>query len=403
MVFHYGDIPDNFTTKPFFPLGRHLWRGLRELGWEYWQKGINGLAKEEGGVYDFLKSRLDSSIITAKEVIDGKILPEDAKRMLSYNLFPPVITLRADLCQGFMRLMMGDSVDTTFVILDDEKNEIFFMLNSHEEDGIPVDFWVVTPQDRDLLERRHMKLGYKLIDFPKRFKDKNKMAHAILDVLRDVRNERTPQWSDSFYVIAVAWMSSCVNSIYIVSNYEAMVSLWDYFNPKEYGLPFEWVGYYPTPPTLTTFMYMKRPEFGLRFASMMFGNYLYCQGVEDNIYDWSMEEIPELFNIIFQYQWENPEVGIQMPMECIHYYPPILKKKETYERELFDFRINKKVVKKKHPVITLESFNMDFDEARTGVFTDISHQTEPNETIDESRVVSIGLGKDTRFLRELEI
>ena len=75
------------------------------------------------------------------------------------------------------------------------------------------------------------------------------------------------------------------------------------------------------------------------------------------------------------------------------------KKKATKKRTVK----KKKAVKKKYPVITLESFNMDFDEARTGVFTDISHQTEPNEPIDESRVVSVGLGKDTRFLRELEI
>ena len=228
------------------------------------------------------------------------------------------------------------------------------------------------------------------------------MAKGILDILRDVRNERTPQWSHSNYIIAVAWMSSCVNSIYIVSNYESMVSLWDYFNPKNYGLPFEWVGYYPTPPTLTTYMYMKRPEFGMRFSSMMFGNSLYCQGVEDNIYEWSMEEIPELFNIIFKYQWENPEVGIQMPMECLHSYPPTLKKKETYENQQFDFQVDKKALKNKtYPKITLDTFGLDFDEARTGVFTDITHQDSPSDTIDDSRVVSIGLGKDTQFLKEI--
>ena len=43
--FTYGDIPDTFQMKEFYPLGRHTWDTIRELGVDYWDKGIDALAK----------------------------------------------------------------------------------------------------------------------------------------------------------------------------------------------------------------------------------------------------------------------------------------------------------------------------------------------------------------------
>ncbi|MHA1785387.1 MAG: hypothetical protein ACTSVE_09320 [Candidatus Helarchaeota archaeon] len=402
--FKFGDIPDTFVMKEYYPLGRHTWDVFCELGVDYWDVGINALSKPDA-LNSFFMERLNRSIETSKFVVDGTISEDDSQKIFTYSLFPPIFCLRSDLQQGFQKLMIGESVDATFILLDDKRQEMFFALNTHQENGIPVDWWNVNPND-EILDRRHMKYGYKLREFPRKMKNNlPKVAKAIIDILRDIRNERTPQWSSSSYSVAIAWMGAAVNSIYIVSNFEAIISLFDYFNAKRtYGLPMDWIGFFPTPPTLNTFMFLDRPSFGARFGGLTSGSKLYLMGIEDYWYDWSMKELGEMMHVVFERQWgynsslDEKHHGILLPQAEFHYYPPILKKKKTYEQELFDFRFEPAIYEK-YPKITLDTFKLDFETARKGIYTDISNITTDKDEINESNIVSIGLAKNTKIIK----
>ncbi|NHI94473.1 MAG: hypothetical protein EAX96_18425 [Candidatus Lokiarchaeota archaeon] len=402
--FSYGDIPDNFKMKEFYPLGRHTWDTLRELGVDYWDKGIESLAKP-GALNDFFMARLNNSIETSKQVIDGTITEENSQKSFTYSLFPPIFCIRSDLQQGFQKLMMGESIDCSFVVIDDKEQEIFFILNTHQEDGIPQDFWNVNPTD-DLLDRRHMKYGIKIKDFPKKMKGNlEKIGDALMSVLRDIRNERAPEWAGSDYVLAIAWMGAAVNSIYINSSYESMVTIFDYLNAKNrYGLPTKWVSFHPTPPTINTLAYMDRETFGLRFCGLTTANQLYFMGIEDKIYDWAMNEVPEIMNIVFHRGWgynsdpEDDHYGTLLPAAEFQYAPPMLKKKEVYANGNLDFAFTDKKYEK-WPKLTLETFNLDWDTARKGVYTDVSNLTTDKDKIDESNIVSLGLAKDTKIIK----
>ncbi|NHI92882.1 MAG: hypothetical protein EAX96_10305 [Candidatus Lokiarchaeota archaeon] len=403
--FHYGDIPERFVMKEYYPLGRHTWHVFEELGTDYWDVGINALSRP-GALNDFFMARLDNSIETSKLVMNGTISEKDSQNMFTYSLFPPIFCIRSDLQQGFQKLMLGESVDATFILLDDQVQEMFFALNTHQEDGIPVDWFNIDPTD-EILDRRHMKYGYKLREFPKKMKNNlPKISKAIIDILKDIRNERTPEWSTSDYIIAIAWMGAAVNSIYIVSNFEAIVSLQDYFNAKRvYKLPMEWVGFFPQPPILNSFMFMDRPSFGNRFGGLTSGNNLYMAGMEEYWYDWSMKELPEMMKLTFYRAWgaeckpEDKYSGTLYPAAEGHYEPPIFKKKEIYENEEFDFTFLKKEYAK-YPKLSLETFNLDFETARKGVYTDINNLTTDKEEISEKNIISLGLAKDTKNVKK---
>ena len=110
MSYNYADIPDTVRTKKFVPLARHLWNINKHIGYETILKMIEACPEY---IYPELKERLDSTIRTAKAIIDGEI--KEPLKTITYTLFPPVISIRGDLGQGAMKLLFGESIDTTFV------------------------------------------------------------------------------------------------------------------------------------------------------------------------------------------------------------------------------------------------------------------------------------------------
>jgi hypothetical protein len=55
--------------------------------------------------------------------------------------------------------------------------------------------------------------------------------------LKDIRNERAPQWSLASYQTCVLWTSGMLNAIGEPSNYEALAFIHDGINAKNFGLP----------------------------------------------------------------------------------------------------------------------------------------------------------------------
>lgn len=378
-----GEVPDSYL-KSFIPLGKNIWRCFQKLGWEYWLKQ-NELIKNGDLVFDLLKGRLNEAILTAKEVIDGKI--PKPWRVISYTFFPPICPIRSDAQQGTMKLIFGESVDTTYTVIDDISMETMYLLNCHLEDGLPVDWWLVKPTD-DLLDRRHLKYGYKLRDLQKHIKDLTKAAFRMIDILRDVRNERAPFWSMSTYHCAAVYLSGALNAMLELSNYSTYATLWDGISAKRaYNLPETWYDFIPNPPFLQTLLLTGRRSFSQRWASWT-GNKLYLSHIEPVIQNWLKSQVPELFEIGLLEQWKE---GLPYPKQSLLSSQILLDNFKT---------TGSYHVKDSEPKITCQDLGITLEEAFEGFYLRVDNETKPGEKVDSTAVISRGLGRNTKIYQE---
>ena len=383
LSYRYADIPSKYEkTKQFWPLGRHLWRMYKEMGWEgfstilEWGKGV---------LYDLMKARLNETIATAKKTIEGQI--ENPEKVLIYPMFPPLGCIRTDLQQGTMKLLYGESADVSYIGLDDETEEIILIINGHVEDGIPVDWWIIN-EDDEVLNRRHQKIGVKLKEIPKKFDlNMNKAGHRISDILRDVRNERSPQWASSSYIACQVWVSSAVSIVVEPSSWEAFSAIWDGISAKtHYGLADSWMGYFPWPPIINTIISTGRLGWQLKINGLFSGHKLYLLGMEDEILDGLKENYPEFYHCGFISCTST--TGIPRPLQTIKSIPPNLKNKRTYRNESFDWIYPDGWIK-------LEDLEMECEEMLKGVLLDVTHETALEEKITSKDIISQGIGTNT--------
>lgn len=389
---NFGEIPDDAFLKQFVPFGRHLWRTIKNLGYDYWNVGINALKKKDA-IYDFLKNRVGNSIETMQYITNKNV--ENQENIFCYFMYPPTVEIKSDLLQGTNKLIFGNSIDQSFICIDDEAagGEVLFIENSHTEEGIPVDWWMVGPDD-DLLDRRHLKYGYKLREFPKKFKNNlYKMGPAATDILKDIRNERTPQFGDAAYSVIMINMSGVINSIVEVSIYEEIVQIWDYINAKKYyKTANDWGAYIPMPSLLNTFLKLKRPEWAIKMSSLLSRNNQVCQGLEDYIYNWISEELPEFINTNFNEHWKD--IGIPLPAHTLNIDLELTRKCKYEPDQPFCFNYNSLKT-----FFTHEDLDIELDTARKGIYLDINHHTPINTEINNSNIIATGIGLETKVIR----
>ncbi len=382
--YKYADIPNDIRTKPYLPLSENLYRAYRALGWEeYYELGIEKL-NEQSFVYDMLKIRMEESIMSAQALIKGGM--ENPERYISYLTFPPALITRVDLQQGAMKLILGDSVDTTFVVVNDANQESMLFLNAHLEDGIPIDWWLSDMHD-EIIERRHRKLGVKLKDIPKKTKNLSDAGLRSLDVLFDIRNERTPQFSHSTYHTAVAYISFALDVLIQMTNYERQYDFWNAVNAKNIGLDDLIAGFFPWPNMLKMFFTMKRQQFILRMLGLIVQHKQFLTGIEPEPLNFLKTELPEIFKTVIAEQWER---GLPLPEQTLSSELPNVKDPKTYENEDFYRRY------KGDNRITLDGLGIDLDKALEGVLLNVDHLTDPNEKITADHILSYGLGRETK-------
>lgn len=80
----FGEIADEIPTKYHLPLGVNIWQLFKDNGWEWLKYFFTEFGKT---IYDLGKIRLNESIFTARDVIEGKISPWQADKTLT-RLFP---------------------------------------------------------------------------------------------------------------------------------------------------------------------------------------------------------------------------------------------------------------------------------------------------------------------------
>ncbi|TFG04629.1 MAG: hypothetical protein EU536_04185 [Promethearchaeota archaeon] len=386
MAHTYAEIPDTVKTKPYFPLGRHLWRVYQQVGFEYYNKAISAFPNQ---LYPALKRRLDETIFTAQAVTDGKI--EDLNKTCAYMLFPPVGAMRADLQQGTMKLLYGDSCDTTFVVINDYTQETYFLLNAHSENGIPVDWWYAGPEE-DLLERRHLKFGYKIRDLPQKVTSLTRMGEYLIDILRDVRNERAPEYADSAYQIGMVFGSGVANIVSEASNWEAWGQVWDGIAAKrEYNLPDYWYCYVPWPPLIQTLIGLGRSTFIKRLCALCTDGHLAIQPIETYTLAWVKETFPEVYDALVTQQWTK--IGVPTPAMSVKCTPPALKHHRIYRRELFDFNYPEGTQ------VFAENLGLTPEELMGGAYLDITIKTPLITQITPNLVISNGWGRETKIIK----
>ncbi|MHA1297873.1 MAG: hypothetical protein ACTSO9_00345, partial [Candidatus Helarchaeota archaeon] len=262
--FHkFSEIDDSSRTKNYLPLSRHVYKVFRHFGLEYMDSFFPKFKQIQ---YDVTKARWDNMIFTGKQIMEGVISKEDAERTFLYTV-PHIVICRADLQVGTNKLLYGESTDVSFVIVDDMSEEILFIFNGHLEEGVPFDWWI-EGFDSELLDRRHMKRGWKMREIPKRTKNFQQASKLLMDTLKDIRNERTPEFQNSLYTVCMCWSSAMFNSFAEVSNYEMLNQIFNGLACKHvFGLPDQYFMYYPVPPLFSSLMYTSRD----RFTSMVAG------------------------------------------------------------------------------------------------------------------------------------
>jgi hypothetical protein len=217
----------------------------------------------------------------------------------------------------------------------------------------------------------------------------NKSGHRIIDILKDVRNERSPQWAQASFIACQVWVSSAVSIVVEPSSWEAFSAIWDGICAKShYGLPDPWMGYVPWPPLISTIISMGRLGWQLKINGLFTGHKLYLLGIEEEIINDVKQDFPEFYHCAFVTC--TTKTGIPRPLQTIKAIPPNFKSKKTYENELFDWTYPDGWIK-------LEDLELDIEEMLEGVLLDVTHETSLDETINYDSIISQGIGRNTIF------
>ncbi|MFX1451560.1 MAG: hypothetical protein ACFFCM_11995 [Promethearchaeota archaeon] len=380
--YSYGDIPDDFPSKVFTPLGEHLYKLFREFGHEYFtEKTTTSDVAFFDKASDFLSAKFKIAVDTAKRVISGEI--KNPENVLTTWFFPPVMYVRSDLQMGSTKLIYGNSTDITFICINDANYMPELLINGHMEDGVPVDYWYIVGED-EVFERRHIKLGTRLRDIPSKTKDFVKGGFQILDILKDVRNERSPQWSDSAYSMCMLWITGAINMFVEPSSWSALAEIWDGVNAKKiYGRPDYFYCYVPWPPIMNLLFAMGRPEFTMRLTGLLTNHLLFVNGFEPEMINFYKDVVPEIWDWLTNNMRES---GVPTPRQTLGCRPPDLKDKKKFENREFDWIYPEGVRVKPF------EWNLSDEEVFSGILTDITHETPAEPLYGEEHILSKGIG-----------
>jgi hypothetical protein len=255
-----------------------------------------------------------------------------------------------------------------------------------------VDWWLV-PNDDELLDRRHLKLGYTIRELPKKMKTLDRVAPRLMEVLKDIRNERTPQWGNSNYTIAFAYSSAMLNVFIDLSAYENMSTIWQGLNSKRIYKMFDnWFFFYPWPPLISSMGYMKREEFISKIQGLMMDHYMATTRIEPEALKFVQDEFPEAYDLVLKGQYEQGIPNPKMTLQC-----DVPMKREN----LLDGDDN---LARKYPpgsLIKLGDLGIEEKDAFNGFMLDINHETPIDTTFEPKHLISTGMGRDTKFFKKI--
>ena len=373
-----GEIPD-IVTKKFFAFGRQIWRLYREFGWESIKEYLIAFAGDY--LFELVRMRYEETILCCRDILEGKVAKPE--QLIMFNLFPPVLKMRGDLQQGTSKLLYGESCDMSVISINDFTGECSYVVNAHLEEGIPVDYWLVKGED-ELMERRHLKLGYKFRELPKRLKSLRAAAPRTIEILKDIRNERTPQWANSDYMVCLAWGSGSTNAVAELSSWENVAQTWMGLNARVvYGMPDDWFLIHPTPSLLGMMKYIGRENYALKFCGLFTGHNLLLGGLEEGAIEWIESNFPDLFDYAFH---QGCEEGIPTPRMTLDCQIPDYKDKNTWKTENFER------IYPKGTFIRPANLGISWRDLIKGLLLNITHEFQ-EEAISEKNIIATGIAR----------
>ncbi|MHA1799774.1 MAG: hypothetical protein ACTSVY_15100 [Candidatus Helarchaeota archaeon] len=382
----FGDIPDDFKTKYFLPLTPHIYNAYKEFGLDWIDPVFD---KFDDVQYEVTQERFDVIIETGKKILSNEIPMTDAERTCLYGI-PHIILNRADLIQGTTTLLYGESSDITFIVINDLSGNIQFIFNCHTESGVPVDWWLVNKDD-ELLDRRHLKLGLKMRNIPNKTKSLKKAASLMMSTLKDIRNERTPEWNNSFYTAACCYATTTFNMFAELSNYEVILSLYQGLAAKSFGLPDYLFLYYPDPPLIGSLVLGGQRKFVPVIAGLMTNNQLVFNQLEDFAIRFVIEEFPELYKFAFISQLIDK--GVPLPKSTINL---------EFPNKVKDFINKDDLINRKYPKsnkIFIDDLGISENEIYNGFIFDINEESPYDTKVTRSNLISTGMGYKTKFFK----
>ncbi|MFX0132828.1 MAG: hypothetical protein ACFFDN_04200 [Candidatus Hodarchaeota archaeon] len=382
----YKSIPDNVYTKKWTPLAPLTLIDLQFHDWnEYRTLVAERFDESEARIF---QKRMEDGFDLEKALEEGKI--KRKSETMVYWGYPPNLTIRADLHSSSSVMIYGPSHDISFLGVNDVTREIRSGFNIHMEDGYPVDYWFMFPND-EYLDRRHMKLGYKLKEIPKRIDNLSIAASRVRDIMLDLRNERNPQWANSSYQVSLFFLM--VGGAKGFSNYDAIGQTYDGVNAQnKYGLPHSLFLYEPWPPMLNTMFALTRSQWCQSISRMLSMNQLYMQHLDKTLIDYGKKHYPdEYYRSLRNMSYRLKVLGVPLPwqtMECIPpEYDPVRGEWKTIEWKY-----------PKGPRVFYEDLDLSFDEAISGILFNITHRSKI-EKVTRDHIISLGHGLETRYLK----
>lgn len=239
----------------------------------------------------------------------------------------------------------------------------------------------------ELLDRRHRKIGVKIRDIYNKTKNVTKTAKLILDVMKDIRNERTPEWSTSLYSIVMLHTSGLFNFFVEPSSYEVLGSVWDGYRSKNfYKMKDWWFLFYPDLPLINSMALSSRSNFMARLGGLTSGKALCLHALEDEALEWIKTDVPEAFSSVVTPGWKQGIPTARMTLES---------QVGTGDQILINEEINRKYPE--GSMITEDNMNFSGDDIFQGYLTNLKDDDPLDVEISEKNLITKHFGKKSTF------
>lgn len=186
------------------------------------------------------------------------------------------------------------------------------------------------------------------------------------------------------------WSGGVLNFVHEPSNYEGYAGICDGINAKKLGLPDTWMSYTPWPSFLNILLMGGREKWTLSLTGLSSEHCLYFMPLEQKAVEWISDEFPEMWEVGVV---RSRQTGIPYPWQTLSVKLPEFKKKETYEKEKFDFHYPS------GDFITPESLDLTIEDTYRGVYLNIKNDTPKTEKATKSNILSIGHGRETEYMQ----
>ncbi|NVM28002.1 MAG: hypothetical protein HWN65_04085 [Candidatus Helarchaeota archaeon] len=387
-----AEIPDSFYAKKYLPLCDNVFTAIRlQENWKVYQKRYEDV---EEMIAKNLKIEFDEMMEATKAARDGKI--KRLKETIVRWGYPPTLPIRTDMADMSTKMIYGSSTDISFACISDMDRDLIFIFNLHVEESVPEGyFFVLKGEDPEIFERRHMKLGIRLCDLGKKIKSNLEVARRMREILIDIRNERTPEWANSTYHIAIYFTASGSNLSMEFSNWNALGDIWDGVNAMQYGLPDCMFNYEPLPPILEIMFGLNRQLFTERLVKTLTEHKMYWNYMNiDNLKEYKVKDY-ETYDYFIRFYSHQLENGIPLPVHSLNSITPIYNKKTgKWETMGITFPEGPRIHYNR-------DLGLTFEEALNGVLFDITHESKIDK-VTRDNIISLGYGLGTTYLRPEE-